>query len=79
MLKAGSSSTGMCLQTVMLARGLDPALEDSYPYVRIVEDLKDGSLQYMAADQLTQTHEWSFDVAALSPTGYRSALTKLQP
>lgn len=41
--------------------------EDSYPYVRIVEDLKNGSLQYMAADQIQLKLMDGVDVAALSP------------
>lgn len=41
--------------------------DDSYPYVRIVEDLKSGSLYYMAADQVKVGLAEGVDVTALSP------------
>ena len=41
--------------------------DDSYPYVRIVEDLKSESLYYMAADQVKIELAEGVDVAALSP------------
>lgn len=41
--------------------------KDSYPYVRIVQDLQSGTLHYMAADQIKIKLAPGIDVAALSP------------
>jgi hypothetical protein len=41
--------------------------DDSYPYVRIVENLQDGTLRYMAADQIKVKLAEGIDVAELSP------------
>jgi hypothetical protein len=41
--------------------------EDSYPYVRIVQDLQSGTLRYMAADQIQLKLAPGVDVAELSP------------
>ncbi|NCG09258.1 MAG: hypothetical protein GWO81_06785 [Verrucomicrobia bacterium] len=41
--------------------------EDSYPYVRIVQELQSGTLHYMAADQIKLKLAPGVDVAELSP------------
>lgn len=43
------------------------SFDDSYPYVRIVEDQVSGELTYMAADQLQIKLADGVDVAELSP------------
>lgn len=41
--------------------------EDSYPYVRIVEQVADGSIQYMAADQILIELKPGIDVTEMKP------------
>lgn len=41
--------------------------DDSYPYVRIVQNLQSGILEYMAADQIKIKLAPGIDVAELSP------------
>ena len=41
--------------------------KESYPYVRVVEDLKTGALRYMAADQIKITLADGVDVTDLAP------------
>ncbi|CAI8331055.1 MAG: Uncharacterised protein [Opitutia bacterium UBA7350] len=43
------------------------SFDDSYPYVRIVENLESGKLRYMAADQIQIKLADGVDVAELSP------------
>ena len=41
--------------------------EESYPYVRVVEDLSSGEFRYMAADQISIQLSDGVDVTALKP------------
>ena len=41
--------------------------DESYPYVRIVEDIDSGSIRYMAADQISIRLKEGVDVTALTP------------
>lgn len=43
------------------------SFEESYPYVRVVEELETGQLRYMAADQITLTMAEGVDVTELEP------------
>jgi hypothetical protein len=41
--------------------------KDSYPYVRVVEQLSDGAIEYMAADQILIVLKPGIDVTELKP------------